>query len=752
MVKMTCCMSGAADSTVSFALVALFLFATPLVIAATTPIEHRSGPSLPDQECKMFPEQLADWTEPEQWAWKQISEGRIADFNRRHAPNGEVRNLDPNMREHDSQWASDRELRPGFLATILLVEPYRSAIPRRGVRIVGAYFPAASGPPCNNSKSIDLIDAQILSPLLINYSRMDSNVHLSRLKTPSFISLSNSKVYGTLDMYGASVDGDVYLQHAEFRDVDMSRMIVGRALSMDYSKVIDGLQMASISIGSDLLMRKAQFRGITLRAANIGGQLNLDESIVEGPFDLDSASVGVSLHMQKAEFYDDVHILGTRIESQLSMNKSVFKKTVYMDSLTIGVSLYMSEAEFGDLVDMGGTKVSEQIGIVASEFSGKLNMNSIFAGESIIMKDSVFHEVNIVRGKVTESFNMDRSHFKASLLMGGISIGGNLRAHETRFKDLNLLGAEVTGQIDMIKAELFGYFAMESGSIGRDLIIRQAESHGLINLAFTSIGAHFDTRGARLTALDLTGARLDGDLILKADDDLPEVRWSPHKTTDGTTLKPKLTLRNTKIDGLQDSVDSWPSHLDYELDGLTYERIGTTAGDNRENTYGRGRSWFRGWLDRDKGYSPQPYRQLAMVLRSAGYTDMANSILFDGRERERGEIGPLAARWWLLSILKVVIGYGYGWRYFIALGWLVVLVAIGVMALRLSKERDKWPPRIAFWYSLDMVIPVIRLRERHYTEIDLDGFPKYWFGVQQIMGYVLVFFVVAGLSGLTELK
>lgn len=57
---------------------------------------------------------------------------------------------------------------------------------------------------------------------------------------------------------------------------------------------------------------------------------------------------------------------------------------------------------------------------------------------------------------------------------------------------------------------------------------------------------------------------------------------------------------------------------------------------------------------------------------------------------------------------------------------------------------------LGFWYSLDMLLPVIQLRERHYTDVDLITWVRYYFYIHKVIGYVLVFFVIAGLSGLAE--
>ena len=207
------------------------------------------------------------WTEPEKWTWTQICEGRIANFNIR--ANEE---LDPRNPDHDDKWSDNRRLSSRFLETILLHEPFRSAIPRQGVRIFGAYF----------SDVIDLIDASIEQPLLLYKSRFKSQVDMNRLRTPTVISLEGSKF-----------DGD--------------------------------LNMDSISVGYSLLMRKAEFNAVVLRGAKIGGQLNIEGAAFKGKLNMNAVSVGYSLLMRNEAEFDEVVLLRAEIGGQLSMDEAAFK-------------------------------------------------------------------------------------------------------------------------------------------------------------------------------------------------------------------------------------------------------------------------------------------------------------------------------------------------------------------------------------------------------------------------------------------
>ncbi len=81
-----------------------------------------------------------------------------------------------------------RKLSPTFLETILLHDPWRSAIPRQGVRIAGAWF----------NDTVDFEGAGIAHELWLNRSRFTSNVDLRRVRTASLLPLNGSVINGTL--------------------------------------------------------------------------------------------------------------------------------------------------------------------------------------------------------------------------------------------------------------------------------------------------------------------------------------------------------------------------------------------------------------------------------------------------------------------------------------------------------------------------------------------------------------------------
>ena len=137
-----------------------------------------------------------------------------------------------------------------------------------------------------------------------------------------------------------------------------------------------------------------------------------------------------------------------------------------------------------------------------------------------------------------------------------------------------------------------------------------------VDLSGASIGADLDLSDADFAAtVHLTNARIGSELRLGSEGH-PPARWASGP----------LIMRNTRCASLQDrwptktesETASWPDRID--LEGFTYDLLGGLLGSGGGPADMRARpaSSYVAWLARHCPFSPQPYEQLAKVLRASG--------------------------------------------------------------------------------------------------------------------------------------
>nr|NIS63529.1 hypothetical protein [Pseudomonadota bacterium] len=309
---------------------------------------------------------------------------------------------------------------------------------------------------------------------------------------------------------------------------------------------------------------------------------------------------------------------------------------------------------------------------------------------------------------------------------------GSLFMHEgAEFAEVELADAKIGGLVEMTGSKFTGKLNMNSMETAGSLLMHEGAEFAEVELVSAKIGKNLDFSGSKLASIDLTGTHVRGEFTLGP----PPTKWLE---------RAKLTLRNTEVVALQDLSNAWPDTL--ELDGFTYALLGGFASEGAEDMATRQVSWFKEWLEKQEKYSPQPYEQLAKVLRKEGHVGKADDVLYAGKNRELSEAEGLLG-WLGLVLLKVFIGYGY--RVYYAIFWFLGFIGLGAFVLRLSGQGPAHGMPYGIAYSLDMVLPIIRLRERHY-DFDLAGWIRYYFYLHKLMGYVLASFLVAGLSGLTK--
>lgn len=151
---------------------------------------------------------------------------------------------------------------------------------------------------------------------------------------------------------------------------------------------------------------------------------------------------------------------------------------------------------------------------------------------------------------------------------------------------------------------------------------------------------------------------------------------------------------------------------------------------------------LRQWLASEPAYLPERYRRTARALRRAGRSALARDVLYWGRERERTEVLTGIDFVWA-TVLHATVGYGYRLeRVFL---WAAFFVSLGAVVLRVSNEGRRLHMPYGLSFSLDMLLPGIHLRERHYTpEFDLHcHWARRYFYFHRLAGAALALLLAA---------
>jgi hypothetical protein len=675
---------------------------------------------------------------PEGWAWKQIRNDQIADFQARCG------HLDPHTK---NGWEDPcRQISPKFLVEMLTVQKWRDQVPRRRARLLAVRIDA----------TIDLSDSEILLEAWIDASRIEGDLILSDTHWNRPFSLRGSNLAGKFLAERMRSESLVSLRdHAAVEgEISLVNAKINGNLEMANSSFSKGVNTNSLSVsGSVFLSNRATFGGeLNLANAKINGNLEMDSSSFDKAITGDALTVGGLLSMRDhATFRGDLKLAGAKIGGDIDMETSSFTAAFLGNHFSVTGGLFMRRhATLHGPIDLVEAKIGGPVEMSNSSFGNEVNLNGANVGGSLEMNNSSFGKgVNLSLAKVSGNLEMINSLF-TGLVTAESLVEGNLFMSDATFaRAVSLIGAKVHGVLDLRRA-----------------VATRADLSGAVAGEFLLGGLGWWCTGGETAAGPAAGQSRASDKTAATHWPLGDPAWR-NTDCEGKSAPPMLILRNTHVDAFQDSPDAWPPSVD--LEGFRYERLGSVLLPigNEDMRQRSSEAWID-WIERNRTFSTQPYVQLAATLLVAGRRSTAETIQLAGRERERSETWTHNDyySWAWLTMLSYVAGYGIGLYTFMVLWWVGGLSILGALILLFSSNaRPRWcSPNATLGLlclvgaSLHRLLPIVKLSKEFEDFFDnpmenprnLARWQVIYFAMHAILGWFLGLILLAAMAGLTQ--
>ena len=385
------------------------------------------------------------------------------------------------------------------------------------------------------------------------------------------------------------------------------------------------------------------------------------------------------------------------------------------------------------------------VAISGAHFTDAVTLNSGDFDKSLHLEDCTFaKDVFLSQARFKKSVWLDGSHFKR-LLLNGLVLDGSLYLRRVEAEALWMNGADVSGHVYLSESKFARVF-MDASRIKGDVVLFGTKANllemigidvtGTVNIARVTLREPLDLRYANvkgnleinsgaLPGFTLVGGTVSGEISLG---NAQELTW--------TDPAAKADLRNARAKTIQMGGVAWPPKLD--LRDFKYEVFDYFADADSHG--------YQSWLERSEPFSPQPYYFLSHLLADRGEIIASRDLLYAAEKKL-----DAVPRSYLAYAFNTALDWAIGYGYHIEWVWvpIVAFLVLGMIVVRLSGEATKYALGSGFWFSFDLLLPLVRLRELHYT-IDLRSGVRHYFYIHKLMGYVLASFVVAGLGHLAK--
>jgi hypothetical protein len=469
-----------------------------------------------------------------------------------------------------------------------------------------------------------------------------------------------------------------------------------------------------------------------------------------------------------------VHVTGAMVQGPVDLEAAMIRLPVRLEAGRFAGAVTLTEARLARSLALNGSRFAAPVRLDNVRIEGSLLMHGVFVAapdaatvpETARTDDPARFGLTFRAVRIDGDLALDGSVLEGGLLADGIAVGGYLFLRDMPMvagPALSILNSEVRRNVELSRTEgragdrFAAPVRFDGVSIVGMLLARDAQFELAPSFVAIDVGRLLDLTGISAPGADLSATTIKGELRLswQGRDAITLPRWGDSG---------RLVLRETRAGALQETPEAWPRTID--LQGFAYDRLGGFRDAFDEGNAAaaepqrRGAPAFIAWLARDPLLTPQPYRQLAGVLRAAGERETADAVMVAYRDRELAQ--AWAERRWgralWLEVLRWTIGYGIGDGKFRVLYWVAGFTLLGALVLSVPRFYGP-PPKSVLWRvgaSLDQLLPIVSL-SREFDDYFNDprrerlrDWQVAYFAGHALVGYLLASFLVAALAGLTQ--
>jgi hypothetical protein len=350
------------------------------------------------------------------------------------------------------------------------------------------------------------------------------------------------------------------------------------------------------------------------------------------------------------------------------------------------------------LVDLTGATIDGQLDCAGGKFLAKglaLNCDTISVGAAVFLRTGfeAQGEVKLVGAKIGGQLDCDRGKFLAAIMAlncNGISVGASvfLRNEFEAHGKVNLVRAKIDGQMACNRGKFLAEgiaLHCDATIVGADVFLQdEFEARGRINLNRAEIAGNLVLSSATLTTgLDAQGMRVRAQFV-----------WAD---IEGDGIE--VDLIDAKVGTLVDSPGSWTSVKRLRLSSFRYDRIESKM-DVQERL-----DWLTKHDASVRPFTPQPYVQLANVLRRQGMISAVNTVMIKREDLQRDADMKQAVQgneWWGLFALVMLLRpflslpfkwmFGYGHQPSRVLFWIAVILGITICCAQQIHIHGQFAP------------------------------------------------------------